>query len=378
MGTNTGPINKYVTDYQRDEILNFIDSSGSQPFFVLFSAEAPHFPATPANGDENLFSDFVYRGRGYNETDLSDKPAWVAGPNAVLFAQDEFRWDPAGNDEFYRNQLRSLQSLDRAIGAIVDRVEAAGKLDSTVFVFASDNGFNWGEHGLHEKLMPYEESIRVPLIVTMPGVAPRQEDHIVAADLDIPATIMELAGINKPTDGKSILGLLQNPSTPWNDEVMLQSWGYRTGVFGVWASLRNDQWKFVDYPTGEQELYDLVNDPFELESQHANPAYDAIRTSMKSQLDARKGIAIANYYLPQGKVSQSYSGQVQRWGGKGPFTWTAVGKTSAVACAGRRSVLTPFELQNIPRCDTGKPAYNPATKPVSFYGKITNSPGICG
>ncbi len=362
MGTSTGPVNQYITDYQRDEILDFIDASGNTPFFVLFSTEAPHYPATPASGDESLFPDYEYRGRGYGETDLSDKPEWVAGPNAILFAQDEYRWDPAGNDEFYRNQLRSLQAVDRAIGDIVDRIEAAGKLDNTVFIFSSDNGFNWGEHGLHEKLMPYEESIRVPLVIAMPGITPREEDHMVAVDLDIPATILELAGVNKPSDGTSLLDLINDPNTSWNDEVMLQSWGYRTGVFGVWASLRNNRWKFVDYPTGEQELYDLLNDPYELESQHDNPAYDTIRNAMKSQLDADKGIAIANYYLPKATVGQSYNAQVQRWGGQGPFKWTAVGNTLAIACSARRSVLTPFELQNIPLCDIGQPTYNPGTE----------------
>jgi len=290
----------------------------------------------------------------------------------VLFAQDEFRWHPSGNDEFYRNQLRSLQAVDRAIGAIVDRVEAAGKLDNTVFIFTSDNGFNWGEHGLHEKLMPYEESIRVPLIVSLPGVTQRSEDHLVAMDLDIPATILELAGVNRPTDGASLLNLISNPASAWNDEVYLQSWGYRTGVFGMWASLRDDRWKFVDYPTGEQELYDLLNDPFELESQHDNPSFASIRNSMEAKLDAQKGLAIGNYYLPSGKVGQSYSAQVQQWGGQGPFTWIPVGQTTVVACEDRRDALTPFNLQNIPRCATGAPAYNPSTEASLFLWKTDN------
>ena len=82
-----------------------------------------------------------------------------------------------------RNQLRALQAVDRAVGAIVDKLEAKNKLAQTVLIFTSDNGYLWGEHGLQGKGEPYEESIRVPLVIVLPGIAPRTDDHLVAMNL---------------------------------------------------------------------------------------------------------------------------------------------------------------------------------------------------
>jgi hypothetical protein len=369
MGVHFGPVSQYVTDFHRDEVLEFLDTVGSTPFFILLSTEAPHWPATPAAGDELLYSDYLYRDRGYGETDLSDKPEWVADPDIVAWAKDPFRWNPAGNDEFYRNQLRSLQAVDRAVGAIVNKLDALGMLDKTIIVFTSDNGFQWGEHGLHEKAMPYDEVIRVPLIMAMPGISPRTEDHLIAADLDLPATMLELAGINKPSDGNSLADLLRNPGADWQDEMLLQNWGYRAGVFGVWASLRTDQWKFVEYPTGETELYNLTNDPYELNSLHDHIDYQSTLGNLKNRLDDKKGLAISNFALPAGNVGQEYSAQVHAWGGNEPYRWTVVGQTSVFTCMEKRPVLSPFELQNIPGCTGGDPPYDAGTVAGLFLWK---------
>ena len=101
---------------------------------------------------------FTYRGRGYGETDLSDKPRWVRNNN-----------NPDGDDDTVRHQLQTLQSVDRSFADIVDKLRALGKLDNTLIVFASDNGYLWGEHGLWGKNKSYEESAEVPFIVVDAG-----------------------------------------------------------------------------------------------------------------------------------------------------------------------------------------------------------------
>ncbi len=368
-GTSVGPVGRYVTDYQRDAVLDFLDTVQNDPFFILFSTSAPHEPATPAPGDENLFSGYVYRGRGYGETDLSDKPRWVRDPNSMKWAKNPFRWDPAGNDEFYRDQLRTLRSVDRAVAAIVSKIDALGKLNDTVIVFMSDNGFLWGEHGLHEKYMGYDEAIRVPLVVLMPGIAPRAEDNLVSADLDVPAMLLDLAGVSKPADGQSLLPLLQNPGAAWNNARLFEGWGYHVGVFGVWAALRTDAWKFVEYPTGETELYDLVNDPYELNSQHANPARRWILNQLRTQLDALKGLSITNYWFPAASVGRAYTTQAKAWGGRTPYHWTLLGKSPVLTCTQRKSVLAPLQLGNLVPCGTGAPSYNPATQAGLYLWK---------
>lgn len=309
---------QYITYFARDQILSFLDQYGDAPFFIYFSAKAPHDPATPAPGDETLFSDYKYRGRAYREHDLSDKPIHVRK------AAKDFKKTKNEEDEFHRNQLRSLQALDRTVGAILDKIEEKGKTDRTIFIFTSDNGNLWGEHRLWGKGPPYEESIRVPFVIVMPGISPRIDDHLVAANLDIGPTIFDLAGIDKETDGLSLVLLLKDPTTRWREDLLIEHFN----VKGVWAGLRtkrgSEEWKYVEYPTGERELYDLVNDPYEEESQHDNPAYQNILDELARRLEGLKGLAMTTFEAPKGKVGKDYGFQLTAWGGKEPYIWSIV------------------------------------------------------
>ncbi len=311
----TQHITQYVTDYHRDQVLDFLDEAGGEDFFVYFSVFAPHAPAIPDTQDEGLYQNYLYRDRAYGEEDLSDKPDWVSNPDRYLFLKEE-------QDEFQRDQLRSLQSVDRAIGAIVDKVEEIGELERTVFIFTSDNGYLWGEHGLHTKGMAYEESIRVPFIVAAPGVIPRIEEKLVAADIDLGATIFDMANISKPSDGRSLVTLINDPNTPWRDELYFQHWGMQEGAFGTWSAIRTEQWKYVENAYGEEELYNLIDDPFEEESQHDNPVYQIVRDELSQKLTEKRGLGLRTFYAPSGRVGQSNSLNLETWGGEGPYTWT--------------------------------------------------------
>ena len=214
------------------------------------------------------------------------------GPNAP-------RFDGAVADEIHRNQLRSLQAVDRAVGAIVAKIAALGQLEQTVFVFTSDNGFLWGEHGLIAKIRPYEESIRVPLVVVVPGIPPRTEEQLVAVNLDIGPTLFDLVGIAHATDGISLLPLLQVPQYPWRTDVLIHSFD----PLGGWAGLRTKdgaaEWKYVEYAaTGERELYDLVHDPYEEHNQAALPELQPLLEQFAQRLDELKGLAMISASLP--------------------------------------------------------------------------------
>lgn len=307
---------RYVTNFHRDKVLEFIDEVNGSPFFIYFSVFAPHYPATPDIGDETLFSDYIYRGRSYNEADLSDKPDWVSNPARYLSVKEG---GGGGDDEFRRNQLRSLQAVDRAIGDIFDKVESSGLLDKTVFIFTSDNGFLWGEHGLYRKGQAYEESIRVPFVVLMPGVAPRTDDNLISINLDIGATLLDLAGVPKDTDGLSLVPLLESPSTPWRTEVLCQHWGSHEGAFGTWSSIRTAKWKYIVNAYAEEELYDLELDPFEEESLHNNPDFNGILSSLSDKLGSQRGLAPLIFTGTKGFVGQNYNMQIPAWGN--PINW---------------------------------------------------------
>jgi VCBS repeat-containing protein len=318
-GEISEPVTQYISDFERDQALEFLEQHGESLFFLYLNTHAPHSPATPAPEDEDLFSDYLYRDRAYGEADLSDKPAWV---------QDTPPFDPASRDRFHRDQLRSLQAVDRTIGAIIDKLEEKKKFEQTVFIFTSDNGYLWGEHGLISKGYPYEESIRVPLVIVMPGIAPRTDDHLVAINLDLGPTLFALADIDKETDGLNLVPLLKTPEGAWREEFVIEAFTLGANINPppfVWAGLRfkhgAEEWKYIEYPSGETELYDLVTDPFEEESQHANPAYQTLREEFATRLAGLKGLAITVDAAPEGKVGQNYRFQLTAWGGKKPYTW---------------------------------------------------------
>jgi arylsulfatase A-like enzyme len=317
------PVTQYVTDFQRDQALAFLDQYGEELFFLYFSTNAVHSPSIPAPGDERLFLDYQYRERAYGEKDVSDKPEWVQKIRNVCKSLQEER------DEEVRDQLRSLQAIDRAVGAIVEKIEDKGLLDKTVFIFTSDNGFMWCEHGVFSKASHYEESTRVPFLIVIPGIEPRVDEHLVIASLDIGPTIFELGEISKPTDGLSLVPLAKYHYIPWREEILLENFGTDEfgsyGQWGVWSGLRikrtHEEWKYVEYPTGEKELYDLIADPYEEESQHNHPSYQLIVQDLSERLRKLRGLAVTVFKVPAGIVDQAYTFQLTAWGGNEPYSW---------------------------------------------------------
>ena len=293
----------YHTDFLREQAVKFLDTQRNSPapFFLYFAPQAPHSPATPAPEDRDKFSKYIFRSASFNEADMSDKP------EAVQEDARQYQEHLAGHDEFHRNQLRSLQAVDRAVKDILSKVkELDPQLEHTIILFTSDNGFLWGDHNLNGKGRAYEESVRVPFVVRMPGVAPRKDAHLVASNLDIGPTINELAGLSRRTDGASLVALLRNPANaPWREELFLE--GYRWIHWqDAWAALRTKKWKYVEYTSGEKELYDLASDPNELESLHAKPAYQNIIAELANRLLRQKGVIITSGPAPKGVVDKPY------------------------------------------------------------------------
>ncbi|MEW6368383.1 MAG: sulfatase-like hydrolase/transferase [Acidobacteriota bacterium] len=304
----------YLTDRLTELAVEFIESGGDSPFFLYFTPVAPHEPATPAPGDETLYPEFIYSGRGTGESDLRDKPAWVRELAA--------RYDATQQAAFARDQLRSLRSVDRSVAALVEAVRRKQMLDRTIFIYTSDNGYLWGEHGLSGKAYPYEESLRVPLIVRMPGVSPRREEKTVVTNVDIGATIHEAAGLNNVTDGASLLPLLADSSTEWRTEFLIQGHGGLRWS-GIRAEMKGRTWKYVEHATGEKELYDLNSDPFEMKSRHneQGKSMREIRATLAKKLAAMRGLNIVSRLIPGVEAGAPYAFSIATWGGRPPFRW---------------------------------------------------------
>jgi arylsulfatase A-like enzyme len=260
----------YQTDVLFDRAVELIEGARS-PFFLYLAPSAPHLPAISAPQDAGSYADVPpWRPASYGEPDRTDKP-WH-GLIDMLTSTDA---DQIDADR--QHMLESLRSLDRAIGRLVLTLESEGELDRTVFVFTSDNGFLWGEHGLVSKVWPYEESIRVPLVIRAPWTTePRIDDHLVL-NVDLASTLAELAGATPglPQDGRSLVPLLRDEPTEWRRDYVVEWLGRdltstRRGP-PPYSALRSERFLYVEYANGWVELYDLADDPLQLENIAADP-----------------------------------------------------------------------------------------------------------
>ena len=270
-------IHGYVTSILQDYALEFFSQAQRQakPFFLIFAPNAPHYPADPAPGDENLYPDLPpARPPNYMEKDLSDKPVWIQKNRAA---------DPNTMDDLHRKQLQSLHSLDVAVGKMLDALHENGQDQNTLVIYLSDNGLFLGEHRIDGKEMVYEEAVRVPFAVWYPPLVPKPlvESQLVA-NIDIAPTIYELAGVPTPgeMDGQSLVPLLKSPTADWRTWLLLEAWPWPHS----WRAIRTDNYLYVETAGDISELYDTVNDPYELQNQYRNAAYAATVKELASTL----------------------------------------------------------------------------------------------
>lgn len=272
----------YGTSVLTSEIVSFIDGTDpSTPLFAYFAPTAPHNPATHAPGDGGTFADLhPWRPASYNERDVSDKPAHIRRAPR-LGATDRLEID-----EFRRDQYRSLLAVDRAVGEIVQALRVTGRLSNTLIVFTSDNGKSWGEHRWQRKVVPYEESIRVPLVVRFDAAieVPRIDRHLVV-NVDVAPTIAELAGAAVTgLDGRSLAPLFTSADAAWRTDFLLEHMPDGPGV-PTYCGVRTERYLLVHYSSGEEEVYDLARDPNELTNLAGHDRTEDVVRSLRVRLE---------------------------------------------------------------------------------------------
>ncbi len=285
---------RHDTDLFADKAASFVrTAAGGAPFFMYLSTNAPHTPAYVPKRHEGMFSNVALpKPPSFNEADVSDKPAWVRDVPRLTS-------DDVGDLQLlHRKRLRSLQSVDEMFGRLVDALKDTGQLSNTYVVFTSDNGYHLGEHRLLSKSTPYEETISVPLLVRGPGVPRGVSRPAMALNNDLAPTLADLAGVNPPSfvDGRS-LGPFLSAASPasWRSAFLVEH--RRSANEGPYARLVTDydavrtaDHLYVEYGTGEKELYNLDNDPHELNSIHRTAGAD-LKRQLASRLDDLRGCA---------------------------------------------------------------------------------------
>lgn len=270
----------YSTDVLAREAVKFVRRAHT-PFFLLFAPAAPHEPAVPAPRDRDRLAELgPHASPNLDEEDVSDKPVYVRaqprlGPR-LLQAAARYR----------EAQLESLLSVDRAVRAILTALRQRGALEHTILIYTSDNGVTWGEHRLRAglKAVPYEETIRVPLIFRWDAlpVTPHTEEALVA-NVDLAPTIADLAGVPMPRpDGRSLVPLLLGGSRAPR-EIVLEYLHAPRWKIPSYCGLRGERYKYVLYETGEEELYDLLADPYELENLASSERYAHLRDLLRER-----------------------------------------------------------------------------------------------
>jgi N-acetylglucosamine-6-sulfatase len=170
---------------------------------------------------------------------------------------------------------------------IVDALRSSGELENTLVVFTSDNGFFHGEHRVpYGKVLVYEPSVRVPLIMRGPGVPRAARRRQLVTNADLAPTILEAAGATagRVQDGRSLFGLLSDRGLEWGRELLFEG---PTGFDAVaFSALRNQRYLYVEYDNGERELYDMRRDPDQLESLDESPAHTAVQARLAQRLAA--------------------------------------------------------------------------------------------
>ena len=267
----------YMTDVLAAKAVDFVrKASPNQPLFLYLATYAPHRPSTPAKRHAGLFPGLqAPRTPSFNEADVRDKPARIR----ALKRLDASRI--AAIDALYRKQMQSLQAVDEAVAALVEALRDTGRLDDTYIVFTSDNGFHMGQHRLEPgKYTPYEPDVHVPLLVRGPGLPRGLLVDALTLSVDFAPTFAELAGVRLPAapDGRSLVPFLKGqPPAAWRQAVLLEQFAVPpappkssdlqepddASAYPSHRGIRTATYKYVQYGTGEKEVYDLKKDPDE-------------------------------------------------------------------------------------------------------------------
>ncbi|NLF69020.1 MAG: sulfatase [Candidatus Anammoximicrobium sp.] len=283
---------------------------GQRPWLLMLGHKAPHSFYFPEPKYERLFDAVRVP---YPETAfmLDDKPDWIRqrlytwhGIYGPLFEwRKKFPDDRPEAVKDFENMTRAywgtIVSVDDSVGRLYELLRQRGELDNTVFVFLGDNGILNGEHGMVDKRTMHEPSIRIPLVVRYPGLAPAERPQVVEEQVltvDVAPSILELCGAPplelEKIHGRSWVRLVRDGDPGWRKSWFYhynyeQQFPYTPNVRGV----RTESWKYIHYPHGDGgpdrhmgELYNVEFDPEERHNLIGNPKYAGVVKDLQAEL----------------------------------------------------------------------------------------------
>lgn len=308
----------YATDIfnwiAREEMLA---TPPEQPFYLQVDYTAPHGDFRRPAGPEPAIRHYDWfkgarvphdRSEGFDEGNVADKPRFIR--EADHLSPTEKR----AYKVYYEKQLESLRAVDDGVKEIVDTLGQLHRLRNTYILFTSDNGFFFGEHRLlGGKFLAYEPATHLPFLIRGPGVKQDSSTGELAANIDIAPTILQLAGVeaDKSIDGRSLVPFLRDPELRTRRPILFESFVESSDVNAQGAitsgsassatasgkahasllappkdyeGIRIGPYKYIAWPSGEKELYDINKDPNELNNIAKVPNFYPIRNFLHRQL----------------------------------------------------------------------------------------------
>ena len=289
----------YITDLLTSKAIKWLENrKKDKPFFMYLSHKGVHSEFAPAKRHKNAYEGEPLQypptmspenagAKGYNYDDV---PEWVKKQRYSWHGVDYMYHGAVTFDEFYQRYTETLLSVDESIGQVLEYLERNGLLENTLVFYMGDNGFSFGEHGLIDKRHAYEESMRVPLLV-YGGNNVLKKDSVgqLIQNIDIAPTILSLAGLDKPVnmDGQSFLPLLKGENTAWRDRIYYEYfWERPFPQTPTVHAVRTDKYKYIRYYGiwDINELYDLENDPMEMNNLIRSQEHQAVAKALRDDL----------------------------------------------------------------------------------------------
>jgi arylsulfatase A-like enzyme len=277
------PERGYATNLIRNraiDLLHDFEANDARPWMLYVAPFAPHPSAVPAPKYADAPVPAWKPNPAVSERDVSDKPPYVRTAHSRRGLAKRER----------REQLRTLLSVDDLVGGVTATIDELGESEDTLAIFMSDNGYQWLEHGLRQKGVPYTYSVMVPLYLRWPGhVEGGAVDRRIVGNIDITPTILDAVGISPDAalDGSSLL------SSKSRDRILLSEEAIDKIDVPAWASIRARTYQYVEYysPSGDvtfREYYELKSDPWQLDNLlgDADPANDPDVDALGRQLAA--------------------------------------------------------------------------------------------
>ena len=286
----------HLTRYTGERALEFIDEAPSdQPFCLSLSFSAPH---AHDNAPDQYFwqkeQDEMLSDGDVPGPDLAEDRYFDALPEAVREGFNRTRWHwrydtPEKYQHSVKGYHRMIAGIDREIGKIREQLEKKGLADNTVIILMGDNGYFLGERQLAGKWLLYDNSIRVPLLVYDPRVNRHRDIEDMALNIDVPATMLDLAGVDRPASwqGQSLVPVVAGKTQGLDRDVILTEHLWEFANIPPSEGVRTDRWKYFRYVNDRsiEELYDLSQDGKEIKNLAQDPAHQSRLKEMRAQLD---------------------------------------------------------------------------------------------